>query len=83
MSGQTELDPAIGALLTKLQGLRDLARESGLDDLYLGLIEACALCEALANETGETVDMETLIARMESRHLHVVHDNRSKNSSRD
>jgi hypothetical protein len=32
----------ISSLLTKLQGLRDLARESGPDDVFLGLIEACA-----------------------------------------
>lgn len=63
-------------LLAKLKSIRDRARESGPDDIYLGLIEACAICEALADGNSDTVDMETLLARLESRHLHVVRDNR-------
>jgi hypothetical protein len=77
MHGETVPSSGIRSLLAKLQGLRDLARESGPDDVYLGLIEVCAWCEALADENGDAVDMETLLARAEKRHLHVVHDSRT------
>jgi hypothetical protein len=77
MHGETVPSSGIRSLPAKLQGLRDLARESGPDDVYLGLIEVCAWCEALADENGDAVDMETLLARAEKRHLHVVHDSRT------
>ena len=63
-------------LLTKLQGLRDRVRETGPHDLYLGLVEACAMCEALAGGLPSVEDMDALVARIEKRHLHVVHDSR-------
>jgi hypothetical protein len=59
---------------------RQHCRESGPDDIFPGLIEACAWCEALANESGDTVDMEILLTRAQRRHLDVVDDNRKEKS---
>jgi hypothetical protein len=65
----------ITTLLAKLRGLRDRVRETGPDDLYLDLVEACAMCEALVGGLPTVEDMEALVSRIEKRHLHVVHDN--------
>jgi hypothetical protein len=62
-------------LLVKLQGIRDRARDSGSDDIYIDLIEACAICEALANPEGDwnnTVDIRDVAARLRRQGLHVV-----------
>ena len=65
----------IGDLLNRLNRLRDRARESGPDDIYLDLIEACALCEALADPDGDwnkTVDARDVAAELHRQGLHLV-----------
>lgn len=64
----------ISDLLERLHRLRDRAREIGPTDIYIDLIEACALCEALANRDGEwnksiEVDQETPRAKRQGIHL--------------
>ena len=65
----------IGDLLNRLNRLRDRARASGRDDIYIDLIEACALCEALANPDGDwnkTVDVRDVAAQLRRRGLHLL-----------
>jgi len=71
----------IGDLLKRLHQLRDRARESGPNDIYLGLIEACAICEALADpndERNKTVDFEDVAARLRRQGLHLVSGDQTK-----
>lgn len=65
----------IGDLLNRLNRLRDRARASGPADIYIGLIEACALCEALADPNGDwnkTVDVRDVAAQLRRQGLHLV-----------
>jgi len=74
----------INDLLERLKRLRDRARESGPNDIYIDLIEACALCEALADPNGEwnkTVNADDVAARLRRQGIHVVPDEHSENSS--
>lgn len=65
----------IGDLLNRLNRLRDKARASGPDDIYIDLIEARALCEALANPDGDwnkTVDVRDVAAQLRRQGLHLL-----------
>jgi hypothetical protein len=74
----------INDLVTRLRWLRDRARESGPDDLYIKLIEACALCEALADPDGEwqkTVNVDDVAAGLRRQGLHLVRADPGKGQS--
>lgn len=76
MSAMATGDAGLQNLLTKLQRVRDRAEATDDHELYLDLVEICAYCEVLVNESrGEPVDIEILIANLERRHLHVVSSN--------
>jgi hypothetical protein len=65
----------IGDLLGRLHRLRDWARKSGPHDVYIDLLEACAICEALENPdhpANKTVDIDTVVASLRRRGIHVV-----------
>ena len=71
-------------LLAVLHRLRDRARESGPYDIYVDLVEACALCEALANPDGEwnkTVNADDVAARLRRQGLHLVQGDEGKEPS--
>jgi hypothetical protein len=69
----------ISDLVARLQRLRDWARESGPPDIYVDLVEACAICEGLADPDGDwnkTVDVRDVAARLRRQGLHVVNSKR-------
>jgi hypothetical protein len=58
----------ISDLVPRLQRLRDSAARSAPPQIYLDLIEACAICEALANPEGDwnkVVSIEDVAARLQ------------------
>lgn len=69
----------ISDLVVRLQRLRDWARESGPPDIYVDLVEACAICEGLADpdaDWNKTVDVRDVAARLRRQRLHMVDNNR-------
>jgi hypothetical protein len=66
----------IGDLLPRLRKLRDWACESAPAEIYADIFEACVICEALADPTGDwnkSVDVRDVAARLRRQGLHLVH----------
>jgi hypothetical protein len=66
------MDNVAEELLTRLHALRDMARDSECsDELYIGLIEACALCEGVVNPPA-MVDVEAVAAGLRRKRISLV-----------
>jgi hypothetical protein len=71
----------ISDLVERLRRLRDWARESGPNDIYIELVEACALCEALAdpdNKWEKMVNVDDVAAQLRRQGPHLVVGDESK-----
>ena len=65
----------VGDLVPRLQKLRDWASESAPAEIYADIVEACVICEALADPTGDwnkSVDARDVAARLRRQGLHLV-----------
>jgi hypothetical protein len=65
----------VGDLVPRLRKLRDWASEFAPAEIYADIVEACVICEALADPTGDwnkTVDARDVAARLRRQGLHLV-----------
>ena len=80
MADETAPFLEISDLVVRLQRLRDWAERSGPPEIFVDLVEACVICEALADPDGDwskTVSAEDLAAKLRRQGLHLVPGNRA------
>jgi len=62
-------------LLPRLRRLRDWAEESAPADIYIEILDAYVICEALADPNGDwnkRVDIRDVAARLRRQGIHLV-----------